>query len=190
MALSSALGAIETYGRDWQSVALLRVAALAAKDPRSARVLYERGFPELLVAPPAIDATNYDAAIDLAMVLQKTGEVELAAELLRRAEAWVLAHPRLGMRGHGIADARIRMLRGQKGEALALLQQAQQSGWRGPLWRYYRDFDPVLAPLRNDPTFKAVFEAIERDMARQRAELAARPPQIPARPVDAPTAGQ
>jgi TolB-like protein/DNA-binding winged helix-turn-helix (wHTH) protein len=189
-ALSSALGAIETYGRDWQSVALLRVAALAANDPRPARALYERGFPELLAAPPAIDGTNYDAAIDLASVLQKTGEAELAAELLRRAEAWVLAHPRLGMRGHGIADARIRMLRGQQGEALALLKQAQQSGWRGPLWRYYRDFDPVLAPVRNAPEFKVAFAAIERDMARQRAALAAQPPGIPALPVDAPTAAQ
>ena len=134
--------------------------------------------------------TNYDAAIDLALVLQKTGEAEPAAELLQRAEAWVLAHPRLGMRGHGIADARIHVLRGQQREALALLQQAQQSGWRGPLWRYYRDFDPVLAPVRNDPEFKAVFAAIERDMARQRAALAAQPPGVPAPPVDAPTAAQ
>ena len=189
-ARSSALAVIETHGRDWQSTDLLRVAALATNDPRSARALYERGFPELLAAPPAIDATNYDAAIDLALVLQKTGEAELAVELLRRAEAWVLAHPRLGMRGHGIADARIRLLLGQRNEALTMLQQAQQSGWRGPLWRYYRDFDPVLAPLRNEPTFKAVFDAIERDMARQRAALAAQPPGVPAPSVDAPTAGQ
>jgi hypothetical protein len=82
------------------------------------------------------------------------------------------------------------MLRGRHGAALAMLQQAQQSGWRGPLWRYYRDFDPVLAPVRNDPVFKAAFAAIERDMARQRAELAARPPGVPAPPVDAPTAAQ
>ena len=36
-------------------------------------------------------------------------------------------------------------------------------------WRYYRDFDPNLASIRNEPEFKAVFADIERDMAQQRA---------------------
>jgi len=189
-ALSSALRAVEVDRRDDQSLALLRDAALAADDPQSARALYERGFPELLATSPAIDASNLGAAIDLALVLQKTGEAELAVELLRRAEAWVLARPRRGPRGYGISAARIRLLLGQQSEALAMLQQDQQSGWRGPYWRYYRDFDPVLAPVRNDPEFKAVFAAIERDMARQRAEMAARPPGVPASPVDVPTVAQ
>jgi len=189
-ALSSALRAVEAERRDDRSLALLRDAALEADDPRSARALYERSFPELLAPSPVIDAPNFEAAIDLALVLQKNGEAERAGELLGRAEAWVLAHPRRGPRGYGIADARIRLLRGQPREALAMLQQAEQAGWRGPLWRYYRDFDPVLAPVRNDPEFKTVFTAIERDMARQRAELAARPPGVPASPVDSPTVAQ
>jgi TolB-like protein/DNA-binding winged helix-turn-helix (wHTH) protein/tetratricopeptide (TPR) repeat protein len=189
-ALSSALRAVEVDRRDDQSLALLRDAALAADDPQSARALYERGFPELLASSPAIDVSNVGAAIDLALVLQKTGDAELAVELLRRAEAWVLSHPRRGPRGYGISAARIRLLLGQQSEALAMLQQAQQSGWRGPLWRYYRDFDPVLAPVRNDAEFKAVFAAIERDMARQRAELVARPPGVPASPVDSPSVAQ
>jgi len=189
-ALSSAFRAVEVDRRDSQSLALLRDAALAADDPRSARTLYERGFPELLATSPAIDVTNFDAAIDLALVLQKTGEAGPAAELLQRAEAWVLTNPRLGVRGYGIGDARIHVLRGQQREALAMLQQAERSGWRGPLWRYYRDFDPVLAPVRSDAEFKAVFAAIERDMARQRAELAARSPGVPASPVDSPSVAQ
>jgi len=189
-ALSSALRAVEVDRRDDQSLALLRDAALAADDPQSARALYERGFPELLATSPAIDASNLGAAIDLALVLQKTGDAELAVELLRLAETWVLSRPRRGPRGYGISAARIRLLLGQQSEALAMLQQAQQSGWRGPYWRYYRDFDPVLAPVRNDPEFKAVFAAIERDMARQRAEMAARPPGVPASPVDVPTVAQ
>jgi hypothetical protein len=50
--------------------------------------------------------------------------------------------------------------------------------WRGPSWRYYRDFDPALVSIRNEPEFKAIFADIERDMARQRAELAARPQDV------------
>ena len=61
-----------------------------------------------------------------------------------------------------------------KREALAALREAEKAGWRGPVWRYYRDIDPNLASIRNEPEFKAVFADIERDMARQRAELAKR----------------
>jgi hypothetical protein len=44
---------------------------------------------------------------------------------------------------------------------------------------YYRDFEPALASVRDEPEFKAVFDDIERDMARQRAALAARPKDAP-----------
>lgn len=189
-ALSSALKAVEAERGDDRSLALLRDAALAADDPRSARALYERGFPELLAKSPVIDARNFGAAVDLALVLLKTGEAELATEILQRAEGWVLAHPRLGIRGYGIADARIRLLRGENDAALELLREAVKSGWRGPYWRYYRDFDPVLAPIRDDPEFKAAFAHIERDIARQRSELAANPAGDRLPPVDAPPARQ
>jgi len=58
------------------------------------------------------------------------------------------------------------------------LRAAEKAGWRGG-WRYYRDFDPNLASIRNEPEFKAVFADIERDMAHQLAELAARPKDAP-----------
>jgi hypothetical protein len=32
-------------------------------------------------------------------------------------------------------------------------------------WRYYRDFDPNLASIRNEPEFKAVFAAIEQGLS-------------------------
>ena len=79
----------------------------------------------------------------------------------------------------------IHALRGDKAKALAALRDAEQAGWRGPLWRYYRDFDPNLASIRNEPEFKAVFADIERDMAQQRARLAARPKDAPLELTDA-----
>ena len=58
-------------------------------------------------------------------------------------------------------------------KALIALREAEKAGWRGVTWRYYRDVDPKLASIRNEPEFKAVFADIERDMAWQRAELPA-----------------
>ena len=128
--------------------------------------------------PPRIDGTNCFVAIDLVPVLQKTGEIERARILLDRSEQVVRTIPRLGVRGHGIADVRIFALRGQRDEALVALREAEKAGWR-LWWRYARDFDPSLASIRNEPEFKSIFADIERDMARQRAELAARPKDAP-----------
>jgi hypothetical protein len=86
--------------------------------------------------------------------------------------------PRLGILGYGIADVQILALRGQTAKALKALREAEQAGWRLS-WRYYRDFEPNLASIRSEPEFKAVFAEIERDMARQRAALAARPKDAP-----------
>jgi hypothetical protein len=55
----------------------------------------------------------------------------------------------------------------------------EKAGWRGFGWHYNRDFDPTLALIRDEPEFRAVFADIERDMARQRAELAQRPKDAP-----------
>ena len=175
-AIAYARKAFDTDPRDRRALALLRDADMQAHDAKAARDRYARAFPELLGRQtPEIDATNYAVAIDLALVLQQIRENERAAELLDRSEALIRTLPRMGMWGYQIADAQIYALRGQKPEALAALRASEKAGWRGPLWRYYRDFDPNLASIRNDPEFKAVFADIERHMAQQRARLAARP---------------
>jgi hypothetical protein len=125
-----------------------------------------------------IDRSNYAVAMDLALVLQERGESERADALLDGVARVIRTIPRMGVVGYGITDVQIHALRGPKAQALAALREAERAGWR-QLWRYYRDFDPNLASIRNDPEFKAVFADIERDMARQRAELAARPKDAP-----------
>jgi hypothetical protein len=117
------------------------------------------------------------------VLLQKTGELDRATELLNGSEQAILSISRLGFAGYyagyGIADVRIHALRGDTAKSLAALREAEIAGWRGPAWRYYRDFDPALTSIRDEPEFNAVFADIERDMARQRAELAARPKDAP-----------
>jgi tetratricopeptide (TPR) repeat protein len=159
---------------------ILRDADLQAGQLENARNRYASAFPELVSGDPRqLVYANYRAAIDLAPVLQIEGDHTLAGQLLDRSTALITKAPRMSEFGYRIDDVRMHALRGQRRLALQALRAAAQSGWRGPYWRYHRDFDPALAAIRDDPEFKAVFAEIERDMARQRAALAARPKDAP-----------
>jgi TolB-like protein len=162
-----------------KALALLRDADLAAGNWQAARERYAKAFPELLAAvPPTINARNYVAAVEVAVVLQKTGERDRANQLLDQSEQFIRTIARMGTYGYGITDVEIYALRGQQREALMALRRAETDGWRS-MWRYYRDFDPALASIRSDPEFKAVFADIERDIESQRAALAKRPNDAP-----------
>ena len=178
---SQRLLALESWAIDPDDVLRwLRDADLKQGNYQAARLRYAKAYPALLgPTPPTIDGSSWQAAIDVAPVLQAAGDGATASVLLALAERFIRTIPRLGLAGHGIADVQIQALRGEKRAALAALREAEKAGWRGPFWRYYRDFDPALASIRNEPEFKAIFADIERDMAQQRARLAARPKVAP-----------
>jgi len=179
-AIQSARKALEIDPKDQAGLLVLAVADLNNREASAARARYAKAYPDLLTRePPQIDPSNVDAAVSLASILQVTGDRERAIQLLDGSERAIRRITRLGVLGYGITDVRIHALRGDKDRALTALREAEEAGWRGPLWRFYRDFDPALASIRNEPEFKAVFADIERDMARQRAELAARPKDAP-----------
>lgn len=149
------------------ALALLRNHDLLTGEFVRARARYEKNFPELLrETDPAVNNTNYRAAIDLAVVLQAMGDVEGADRLLNRSLAHVRTIPRLGIAGSGISDARILALQGRTRQALAALRQAIDQGWRNDWW-YCQAHDPTLAPLRHEPAFEAMMEEIRADMAAQ-----------------------
>ena len=167
--------------RDWFALNVLAINDLTNGDASTARARYAKAYPELLAPePPRIDSSTYVVvALDLALVLLQTGEDARARQLLDGSEGAIRQIPRLGWRGFGIADVRIHALRGDKAKALTALREAEQAGWRGQTWRFFRDVDPALASIRDEPEFKAVFADIERFMALQRAELAKLPKDAP-----------
>lgn len=168
--------AFDGYPRGREALAILRNGDLESGSYSRALARYELAYPELFAPDgPGVQQRNHGVAIDLALVHQKLGDGERADALLVGAAKVIRTIPRLGPGGYGIEDVQIYAVRGDNGKALAALRQAGKAGWRGPFWRYHRDIDPSLASIRNEPEFKAVFADIERDMARQRAELAARP---------------
>jgi TolB-like protein/Tfp pilus assembly protein PilF len=173
--------ALQDARRAWTLEPLAASALLLLSDAdvkrgyyAAARARYAKSYPDLFVEPPKIHASNFYFAITLVSVLQKTGERARASVLLDRIEEFIRTIPRMGESGYWITDVQIYALRGQKAKALAALRAAEKAGWRA-YWRYFRDFDPNLASIRNEHEFKAIFADIERDMARQRAALEARP---------------
>ncbi|MBS1240571.1 MAG: hypothetical protein H6R45_1277 [Proteobacteria bacterium] len=165
----------------WHPLALGVVAAIDIADGDIGAALgrYEKAVPGLADrVPPRVNYYNSGAAIDLAYILQQSGESDRATKLLDQAEKFVVGRTRLGGDGIGIMDARIHVLRGEPAKALAAIRAAVQAGWRME-WRYFRDTDPALASIRKDPEFQAAFAEIERDMARQRAAFASRPKDAP-----------
>jgi len=151
----------------------LRDHDLRKGDYSTARARYAKAFPHLLAKElPTFTDRDFGAAIELALVLIHTGEAERANALLDRSEAYIRTMPRMGF-GYGIYDVAIHALRGDTTKALASLREAQRAGWRAS-WRYDRDWNPHFDSIRDEPQFKAIFADIERDMARQRAALAAR----------------
>jgi tetratricopeptide (TPR) repeat protein len=179
-AVRHAQRALDANPRYDLALAILRNADLQTGRYDAALARYEQAYPELFVhGAPRIDGSNHRTAIDLAVLFRKRGDSDRAGALLDGAARVIRTTPRLGISGYWVADVAIHALRAQKAQALAALRDAERAGWRGPFWRYVRDFEPNLASIRNEPEFKAVFADIERDMARQRAALAARPKDAP-----------
>jgi TolB-like protein/Tfp pilus assembly protein PilF len=171
--------ALEAYPLSLPAIQMLRDADLKSGQTDRALSRYEKAYPELFAQGlPSIVPKNSSIAIDIAHLLLKKGESAQAASLLDGAEKAVRTWPRLGKGGFDLMDVQISAVRGERAKALLQLREAMQVGWRQG-WRYYRDYDPTLESIRNDPEFKNVFADIERDMARQRAELAKRSKDAP-----------
>jgi tetratricopeptide (TPR) repeat protein len=136
----------------------LRDHELRAGRYAEARALYEKRYPELLnEGDPTVDGSNWMAAIELALVLLKTGEQEQADLLLNHSFQHIQTLPRLGLYGYGIADVRIYALQGDKQKALSALRHAIDEGW--PIF--------LLYSLKHDLSLKSLLAEIEADMAAQ-----------------------
>jgi tetratricopeptide (TPR) repeat protein len=110
----SAEALLQRNPRDAGSLRLLRNRDARAGQYAAARRRYAAAFPELLAADgPRVDSTNFDVALDLALVLQNTGETERAHALLDGVEACIRTMPRLGVAGYEIADVQALALRGR-----------------------------------------------------------------------------
>jgi tetratricopeptide (TPR) repeat protein len=149
----------------------VRIHEMRAGRYLEARAAFGKIAPELLNEDsPKVGSKNYRAAIDLALILSKTGEQQRADWLLESSLQYIQRNPRLGVYGYWISDVQIYTLQGDKQKALSALRQAIDEGWRNSWW-YFLKFDPILESLHDEPEYQAMVAEIEADMAQQLARV-------------------
>ena len=179
-------GAMRYVNRLMQSepdhpAALVTLNHMDLRAGRAAAALsrYKASHPELfLPGAPQVDTRNFAVALDVAFAMEQDGKIDQAHALLDGCAQVIARRPLLGLFGRAPLDAQLLVLRGRRAAAIAALREAERAGWRS-YWRYYRDSEPMFESIRAEAGFKAVFDDIERDMARQRAEFARRPKHAP-----------
>lgn len=163
----------------WQSneifLRLIRDDALRSGDLEDARSWYLDRYPELFLDAPEITVGNVNVAADLALLLQRAGELAAADVIIDAGLAWIQRTQPEGVHGYliNIADVELLALGGQKQAALDTLQQAVDSGWRSH-WRPIFH-DETLTSLRDEPRFQQITAQLEEDMATQLEAIRALP---------------
>jgi tetratricopeptide (TPR) repeat protein len=136
----------------------------------AARDRYEEHYPELLSEEdPRIERGNYEAAVDLALILDRIGGSERSELLRDRSLELLRSISRLGQSGYGVTDVKIHAQRGEKQKALSALRQAIDAGWRVGWW--WELDKPEIELLHDEPEFQAMVAEIEADMAAQLAHV-------------------
>lgn len=165
--LADARTLLEVYPRNWGSLFVLRNADLAAGRYDVARSRYARAYRELTEPEvPVVDVSNYQAAVDLALVLILLGEQERANDLLAGSLTAIDTLPRHGMSGYWITDVRIYSLQQRPRKALNALRQAINERWRIFSWLYLQH-DPGLDAIRAEPEFRRLHAELQADLAAQ-----------------------
>jgi len=170
--------AIQLDPKNWYGYLLLDSATGNSVDANEVSQRYLAGFPELGGSgEPTVTDNNFGAAIDLAAVLARSGNVARSNQLLDGAERLLRQFPLNANRDHALAEVQILALRGRPREAIARLRAPDRPSLRtfGNLLQY----DPLLASLHGEPEFKGILMEYQAEMARQRAELAKRPKDAP-----------
>ncbi len=164
---AAARAMLEHYPRNWGSLRFLRDADIAAGRSEVARARYARAYRELTEPEiPDVNVTNYPVAVDLALVLQLTGETDRAEDLLDGSLEVMESLSRLGVNGYWLNDVRALTLKQQPELALERLREAIDDGWRFQVW-YHMDLDPNLDSIRSTEEFIELNARLRADLEAQ-----------------------
>jgi TolB-like protein/Tfp pilus assembly protein PilF len=127
---------------------------------------YLEFYPDLADQEPEINNSNVVAAIDLVLVLQRTGKTQAAANISRNAEAYLAHVPSGPFMNTNMLRAELSSLNGDAESALVFLQVAMDENWLGYWWAS-PDRNPNFAMLHDHQGYQAMMAVIRENLAAQ-----------------------
>jgi TolB-like protein/DNA-binding SARP family transcriptional activator/Tfp pilus assembly protein PilF len=149
---------------------LLRVG-----DTRRLLQLYDRAFSSPARADEGLICYLPGWAPTLVLALRRGGRAQEADQILGLAEARLRQAASAGFARAPLHanESALRLLRGDRNGALAILARAVDEGWLAHTRPFVTLDEPVFDPVRNDPRFGAIERRMAAAIARERRELAA-----------------
>ena len=170
--------------QNWNWSEAIRDHALYTREyDRGAEAIASRyGFD--LEHPRVMNIAQTTAAPALAQILLAKEDKALGTRLLAETVRWIDTHPSFGLGGVMRTRASAMMLLGDRNQALSNLRASVETGHDIRFWWYLIERDPVWAPVRSDPRFKAIAEKCRQAARVQREKLDAlrRAGKVPERP--------
>jgi len=160
-------GLHDRWGSNDVFLRLVRDDALQTGDFDDARGWYRDRHPELFAEAPEITVSNVNAAADLALLLQRAGDIDTADLLIDSGLTWYRQSQPPGVHGYlvNIVDVELLALSGEKEAALDTLRDAVANGWRMG-WKWTLE-NENLASLEDEPEYQAIMVRLESEIATQ-----------------------
>ncbi len=162
------------YDSRTTALRILSARDASAGQFQEALLRYESRYPELLKGHFVSNLKNtpsnlFMMAIDIASLLQGTGEDARAALMFEMIEKELPFWPRVAMAyeyGSRITEAEMHALRGDKESSLKALGVAVKDGWLADAF-WNLEMNPHFTTLLDEPGFRAIVKEVEVKRAAQ-----------------------
>ena len=128
---------------------------------------YRRIYPELLLEIPNVNRSNFQAAVDLVLLLQEAGQTANASALAERTFPVLDDTPVFATFGKFLLEVELHAIRGDRDKALDTLSAIVDSGWTA----YVSPNNRNLASLANDPEYLRLMGVIRGRVDTERAKV-------------------
>jgi TolB-like protein/Tfp pilus assembly protein PilF len=128
---------------------------------------YRSIYPELLLETPNVNRSNFQAAVDLVLLLQEAGEMADASVLAERTFPVLDETPVFATFGKFLRGVELHAILGDRDKAIEVLSTIVDSGWTA----YVSPNNRNLASLANDPEYQRLMEVIRQRTGAERAKV-------------------